>query len=137
MAVRKPESDSELSSGVAFDPLRGTWLLDFLDPWEPNHSPTALPWSRIVLFVATIFLPMVVFSSIPSTLAGGKLTGSNSFSTDMGMMGILFFLVIASSLLPYARRRFSGLVDDLIYRGLLHAEFKTNAPTYVKDGWIL
>jgi hypothetical protein len=114
---------------LAFDPIPDTWLLDVIDPWQSRRTKASeIAWPRIATLVIFLFLPMLLFSALPSSLAGGKLYGPGSFTADIGIFGVLAFLAVSVVALPLARRKIPGLIDELIQQGVIGDELKNFSP---------
>jgi len=120
-----------LSKG--FDPLRGVWIADVLDPWPLTSRPKWPQFVRTIGFIAFLFLPIIIFSAIPSPSSGGHLIGKGSVTADIGLLGVLFFLVISVTLLPHVRRRLADLPNQLLANQIVGAsilDFDPSASTY-------
>ncbi len=110
-----------------FDPLKRTWLIGIFDPW-PKGRIDSLSWLRIIATVIFLFLPMALFSSLPSSTTGGKMFGPGSFTADIGIFSILLFLIITVTLLPIARRILGDLINELIRLGIVDEELRNFDP---------
>ncbi|MDA8104601.1 MAG: hypothetical protein M0Z71_04400 [Nitrospiraceae bacterium] len=111
-----------------FDPLKGTWAIGIFDPWPKSLIDGRLSWLRITATVIFLFMPMVLFSSLPLSTTGGKMFGAGSFTADIGIFSILLFLIIAVTLLPIARRILGDLINELIRLGIVDEGLRSFDP---------
>ena len=102
-----------------FDPLRGTWLLGYLDPRQAGDSKATPSWLRVGGVILVIFLPMAVLAAIPSPLFGGKFIGKGSLTADIGIYSVLLFLIVSAALIPIGRRMIGDLMNELQRLGIV------------------
>lgn len=120
-----------------FDPLKGAWLLDLLDPVSSARPDASPSWRRVIAFILILFLPLVLFSAIPSASFGGMLTGKGSLTADIGLFAVLLFLIIASFLLPIGRRLIGDLINELERQGIVDDTIRKFDPQTVATGKLL
>lgn len=100
-----------------YDPLKNEWLIGLLDPWQRGKERGSLAWGRIALIALIAFIPMLLFSAVPSITCGGLLLGKGSFLADVGIWGITFYIVSTLMLVPIMRRVLGDLFNELGRRG--------------------
>ncbi|AGX87750.1 hypothetical protein [Candidatus Symbiobacter mobilis] len=119
------------------DPLRGAFLLNYLDP-VPTGAVAGIPsWRRVVGVVLFLYMPMIILSAIPSLFSGGKLVGKGSLTADIGNLSVLLFLIISTSLLPIGRRLIGILINELETRGLSDSTIRDFNPQDGRYGMVL
>jgi hypothetical protein len=117
-------SERYQSALETLDPLRGEWLMRLIDPWPNERNDGKIFWLRIVIFLLLLLTPPWIFSAIPSTTCGGKLVGAGSISADVGLHAIYFYIVSYVVLLLITRRLLGDLINELVERGIVSADFR-------------